>query len=729
MFERRLKILIVIFLLAIAGLVTRLYRLGVLGQEYYQNLIQESLETQGKWLDTVRGTIYDRNGRVLAEDIPVFNVCIHYKLALLYDPRFRRLVDLQFLTENPGQEHSLEDNWQNLYGKGLARAQNCLVAIAEKCGIDKTEIDNNKIPRINASIYKIRLDQARRSWFRERELSYVPVSDKDYDPDVNYVALLEADFQLKYPDELKRLEKIYATDIYEMYQPYSICEVGVDVATEIDDMFSGMVVDLEEKDVWPFGKDSQFPIEVTYDKTRVYPYRDAACHLIGQVGRYNEFSCLLVGHNEVNVDYSRYAQPDQDQLGDYHLNDRMGFWGFELACDKRLRGWRGWIKRDIEGKVVTDVPIRPGDDVQVTIDIDLQKRIARVFNGANPLGKVYKGAAVLIDVNTGQVLAAVSVPTFDLQNYFKDYDQQEINANADKKYYNRAFSYQADFYQPGSTAKVTHLLGALENGYISPGQTYDCYRDNIDWLADGSVLTGVARQVHNHGYVGPEDAIRVSCNFYFAKVANKVGYDKMISWLDKAGFGREILSWPDYTDADCVQKAFKEFKGYLRSLNSRRGVTDEEIRAMGIGLNPFAASILQVANSMATVGRDGVYLEPTLIIDKDQVKQKARRIASVANTRIVQNGMAGVIYEGGTGKNLRNLVNWDPDVLKIYAKTGSTDFSVFSSYAKAVDGRCLALAIVVESSVDGAVAAGPLSIAIYKQVAESEFNYLPKPQE
>ncbi len=136
------------------------------------------------------------------------------------------------------------------------------------------------------------------------------------------------------------------------------------------------------------------------------------------------------------------------------------------------------------------------------------------------------------------------------------------------------------------------------------------------------------------------------------------------------------------------------------------------------------ASILQIANSMATIARDGVYVSPALVAIPE-VKNDTQRIATIDNCKIVQDAMRGVIYQAdGTAYDAFLTFPWSPDQVEVFGKTGSTDYSLFSCYAKANDGRCLAIAVIAETEAHGNEVAAPLASEII--LACSELNYLPE---
>ena len=135
-------------------------------------------------------------------------------------------------------------------------------------------------------------------------------------------------------------------------------------------------------------------------------------------------------------------------------------------------------------------------------------------------------------------------------------------------------------------------------------------------------------------------------------------------------------------------------------------------------------SVLQFANSMAIIARDGVFVYPSLTLEP-AVRPRERRIASLSNVQVVQEAMRAVIYEvGGTAHQAFNPVGWNEEELSLYGKTGTTNHSLFGGFARSKSGQCLALAVVVEDKEGGGKVAAPIGRRILEICGK--LGYLPR---
>ena len=201
---------------------------------------------------------------------------------------------------------------------------------------------------------------------------------------------------------------------------------------------------------------------------RFYPFGEAFCHGMGHVGHVNHEDLL--------------ADPNpKDEARQYLPNDLIGRSGVEGLCEQALRGTKG----KIEHVLGDDTPVArseptPGKDVRLTIDIELQRELEQAFthaeiydaNNSNALPEValLHGAAIVIDVPTGEVRALASYPTYDL-NHFDDNYEQLHDDQLDTPLFNRATESQL---QPGSTVKPMVGLSAITQGLASPDTTVEC---------------------------------------------------------------------------------------------------------------------------------------------------------------------------------------------------------------------------------------------------------------
>jgi len=689
MFQRRLKILIVLVLVGLAILVARLAWLQTVRAPQYAREAVRLLQRRPAWLETVRGSIYDVKGRLLAQDVPGYRLCLHYKLTRLYDERF-----LRYCHGSNDPENSAIGTREE-FDRDRKQADRWLGELARICSVPLTEILND-IDRINDTVFVIAAARTRQGWYRTNNLACTPQPDGQ--------AILD-DLARVIPDEPQRLSAIFSpeNEVTEMRWAHPVIEpIDSDRAFTIEERFIGTMLQ---------GSDTDRPVCIKAEKMRRYIQGTSLCHIIGQL---DPVQAPALGSRPV-------GEPDEQQRRDYYLGDRQGSWGIECVFEDYLRGSRGWEQRSLDEEIAPQRRIEPvyGSDVFLTVDIDLQEQIAAVIAGKNCLETPYYGSAVVIDVPTGQVRAMVSVPGFDLNSYYQ-YDQfKAINDENDpqNRKANRGLSVN---YCPGSTIKPMILLGALEMALINGNTSFYCPGREPDkpppqcW------------SIYGHGDLAAHRAICESCNSYFIQAGQLMGSQRVVDWLRLIGMGRCIMAWPEQIEADRVLTGFRETTGHIapQGQDIPSGTT---LRFMSIGRGALDGSILQIANNMATIARNGCFQRPVLVVHP-KVDSQPVRIASLTNARIVQDAMKAVIYEpAGTAYKPFNPPIWPEQEVTLFGKTGSTENSLFGCFARAADGRCLAIAVVLDTEAHGTEVAAPLAADILRVCGR--LGYLPIPAE
>ncbi|HYF92642.1 MAG TPA: penicillin-binding protein 2 [Symbiobacteriaceae bacterium] len=256
---------------------------------------------------------------------------------------------------------------------------------------------------------------------------------------------------------------------------------------------------------------------------RYYPYGELAAHVLGHVGQV-------------------ISEEEAGQLGpDYLPGDFVGRTGVELQYDSVLRGARGFSDLEIDalfrptGHSTLRTPVTAGGNLRVTLDLDLQKTVEESlvrtlqYVSANPdwngvyFPKTNAGAAVVLDVRTGAILAMASYPTFN-----PNMPATVPNTPAEAPFLNRAIS---TAYLPGSTWKMLTGAAALESSLVTPGEEILCtgvftkVEPKKDWKPDG------------HGRQNLVQALANSCNIYFYEMGYRVGADRMADMAKRFGFG------------------------------------------------------------------------------------------------------------------------------------------------------------------------------------------------
>jgi len=689
MFQRRLLWVTALLLAGMGVLIARLLWLQVIQGQTYVAITQREFQPPGSCSETIRGRILDFRGRVLALDRPTFDICLHYELTRLYDKRYitARLASQRNATRREKIREDLE--------KQRGEADELLADLSRLCNVPFDEI-HRQIEQINDRFFLLQTVQARKRYYQS--------IDEDRPPEPNALAM-EADFIERVPDPQVRWQRIFQKEsaVWEMNQPQVVIQnVTEDIALTLEDRVIGP---------WIGAGHDKAMICIQNGKARHYPFADTSCHLLGQL---RKVPMELVSLTNSSID------PSLEELEGYRLGDRVGEWGIEYLFEKRLKGQRGWIRYNSAQQVHKQIERILGQDVILTVDVELHRKIQSFFEGNNPQQQTYRGAAVVIDIPTGQIRALVSVPTFDLNTYYQKENWQFLNItdmegeDSAKRKINRALYKN---YEPGSTIKPTLLLAALDAGIVSAYTNYSCLAHSMDILFNSHCYN------HGHGAVNAYDAIKRSCNFFFIDVGRRMGPALVIESLGRAGFGQKILAWPEGITGPTRYGSFRETRGNLWPNPSPR-----ELQFMCVGLGRLDANIVQIANSMATIARNGIFINPTLVQEPKTPVSPRRITNSPQNLRLVQHGMYGVIYEaGGTAHEAFQPISWSETEVILHGKTGSTTLnSVFGGYALAHDGRGVALAVLLEDRGGGGTVAAPIAKRIFD--ACGELGYLPPPQ-
>lgn len=292
---------------------------------------------------------------------------------------------------------------------------------------------------------------------------------------------------------------------------------------------------------------SEMPgINISVEEGRYYPMGDTAAHIIGYVTK-------IRGDDDIEALIEQGYDPATDKIGQLGVEDFAEQWLTGSTKDKQ-----GKLVAEVDsrGKVVRILEkIEPqnGNDVILTIDSRLQKAVEDILEvelekmrlGEEPYTEaplVLNGAAVVLDVHTGEVLAMASYPSFDL-NLFpngiskKDFDKLQFEDPANPLF---ATAFQGHMI-PGSVVKPAVALAALEEGVISTtGKVYDHLHYYFDSVTKSSCWSKTT-----HGWQTVQDAIRNSCNYFFIEMGMRLGIDRLNKWTDALGLsshtGLEII--------------------------------------------------------------------------------------------------------------------------------------------------------------------------------------------
>ncbi len=433
---------------------------------------------------------------------------------------------------------------------------------------------------------------------------------------------------------------------------------------------------------------------------RVYNTKLAA-HILGTVGAIWQEEW----RSDESTGYVGYADKG------YNMNDLVGKDGVEKAFEEYLHGKDGkrLITTDENGKITGELYTRepqPGGTVALTIDIDLQQvvedTLASTIQGmidkdSNERG----GAAVVIEVGTGEVLAMASYPTYDLETFNQDYE--ELVKDERLPMFNRATQ---GVYAPGSTFKLCTSVAALEEGIITPSTIIED-KGIYTYYTDPQPMCWIWRQAHTtHGRINVSQAIVDSCNYFYYEVGRLTGIKKLDEYATAFGLGQS--TGIEIGDVSGVLASPEWAESHDREWTDGQTIT----AAIGQSYNLFTP--LQLANYVATLVSGGEHYEAHLL--KNVKSYDNSRIIDVYNKgplndlnisdstmAAVTKGMHDLTYD-----SLRSA--FSRCVVEAGAKTGSaqvgTDIAngTFVAYAPYDDPE-IAIAIVVEKGGSGSLLA------------------------
>jgi len=691
MYKRRLLIFIFICILAGFVCIARLayLQLGVGGD--YRRQIEEMRILGPMQLPTIRGSIFDRGGRVLAVDKPAFYLCVNYELTRFFDDRFWGGMILQ--CQDRGQTANQAEAQLR---KDFEGRLDLLWEIIDKCAEigdrDPSEIEAG-IRRINDRIWNMRRFFA---WLGKFPNS--PLREK-YRAKGQAVPVAEAlkDFEEQFPDPDDRGRLTMAVDLKVMHQPQRLMELE----TEAELLQSQM--EFVDTDM----------VEIITQAKRVYPYSSVASQVIGWVGPARAADKQLFAH---------------DRLRRYLDDELSGKEGVEKVCEAVLRGKRGEVIYDIDSELVARSETQFGKDVTISLDIELQEEIEAFLRDPNS-NPNYDSAvgAVVIDVATSDILALVSMPVYDLNKVRQNYD--EVRDAPGAPLVSKAIY---EIYPPGSSIKPIILIAGLEEGKITPDEVISCPFEDAPrtwpncWLfREGSCHDWAWA---DEGGNNAHNAIRGSCNIYFSRLADRLEPAVLQRWLYKFGYGRRILPAPVFDESpghteggtrNLAQSAGQISTSIPRKTPQRLEeypkIAKYDRRMFGIGQSGLRATVLQVANAMAAIARGGIYKSPRLFVNESGSFSDGRKDLGIAadTLEVVRDGMRAVVNErGGTAYKAFDHNELRRMDLKVFGKTGSTEGVVnawFAGFAEDAAGRVISIAVVVEGGQSGAKDAAPLA--------------------
>lgn len=467
-------------------------------------------------------------------------------------------------------------------------------------------------------------------------------------------------------------------DGFSAASPYTILEdADIETVTKIK----------EHADLFP-------SVAVHEQPVREYLYPETATHILGRVGK---------------ISSEEYEQLKNDG---YDRNDYVGKQGAEKAFEQYLRGTDGVssVESQIDGEstnFIESVDPIPGNSVILTLDLDLQlaaeaslkKTVEDLRTSVSNNG----GAVVAVDVNSGEILASASYPTYDITEFSEKYN--EMVEDESNPMFNRAF---AGLYEPGSTFKPITTIAAIDSGVLDPDEKIET-KGEYQYL-DRTFKCNIFRtRGATHGTINVSEAIGVSCNYFFYEAGRRTGIEKIAETAEKFGLG----------SLTGVELSGEEAKGKIASPENREQNGGKwypgDVLQAAIGQSDNLFSPLALANYAATLANGGTNYKTKILkavksetdetIIKSAVPEISQTVgASKEALAAVKDGMMKVTEPGGTAYSV-----FSGFPVQVAGKTGSAQVpggtnGLFICYAPAENPQ-IAVSVVLENGDSGTMAA------------------------
>ena len=465
----------------------------------------------------------------------------------------------------------------------------------------------------------------------------------------------------------------------------------------------------------------RFPgVEIRARSFREYPYNELASHLIGYIGRVSQRDKERM---QAEIEGAKTDGPDALQASFLPGIQYVGKIGLEQSYETVLRGVPGYDQVEITAggkpvRTLSSSPSVPGKNVVLSVDIKLQYLVEQLYGN-------FRGAFVAIEPETGDVLAFVSKPNFNPNDFVEGIDSvtwKELNDSPQKPLYNRPLK---GIYPPGSTYKPFMALAALENKKRTPSQTIS----DPGYFNFGN-HTFRDDKKGGHGIVDMQKSIVESCDTYYYTLARDMGVNMMHDFMKPLGFG-QITGIDLEGETRGVLPSTEWKKNTFKKPEQQKWYEGETI-SLGIGQGYNAFTILQLAHAMANVANNGIVMKPHLVkaiedpFTRNRVlttpKESYRIDLNQENIEVIKKAMVEVNTSGtsaaafkGTGYQVGGKTG-TAQVFSLnskeYKHSATAEFlrdhALYIAFAPA-DKPTIVIAMVVENAGFGAQYAAPIA--------------------
>lgn len=712
MFHRRLVLLGAMMALAFLPLAGRLGWV-TLARGAEARASAESRLIRETWEPTVRGRILDRHGRVLAHDRPSYDLAVSYDVitgawARSQAERFARRAHRDAwsgLTPDereervrgylPAYERRVEQMWSLMAQAArvdpdqieaqrravIERVERMQAAVTAK----RLEVERERLVRAGIRVgpdEESRIRRIANAPIEEKTISHAIVSGVPDDVGFRMMRLAERDGPMFASGEAGEaaleerqplLPGLRVIDATERVYPFDLMRVEIDRSTLPGPLKGDGAMQVEVEEI----------AGLMLGSVRRVVFREDIERRRERLGEDPDLRERALTEN--GVDTGRYVPAD----------DRVGHTGIEAAMEDRLRGFRGLRRTNLQTRAVEHRAAVPGEDVRLTIDIQLQARVRAILdprtgltrvhpwhqNEHLPAGEELDAAAVVLDIPTGEILAMVSMPEPPRDG---DWSSRGLDGEALERYLavrtpfvNRAVGKP---YQPGSIVKALILCGAVREGVYTPGDrikaTGHYFPDRPDafrsWIYKQYPGTTHADQLGRDP--DDSDALMVSSNVFFFTLGDRLGPSGVAEVYRAFGVGEPFGlglggEWPG------------SIGGLSNRVNDGSDLERHDAIFLGIGQGPITWTPLHAADAYATIARGGHRIVPRLVSDEGA----APRVENLnLPSRAVRNTLDGLRravtdWDFGTGTRItigdqRERIFNAPGV-SLWGKTGTADAS------------------------------------------------------
>lgn len=614
---------IVVIVISVIFIAT-LFNLQIVNGENYREQSEKRM-LRTKNITAPRGEIYDRNGVILATnklsyDVELYKVRVSTKEQ---NDGILRLVEI--LNENSDKVYSTFPVNDDLNGFNF----------------ENTEEEQK--------------------WKKEMKLDSTLTFDQVID---KYIEKYELqDYSDNRLNQIKMIEIKYEANLngYSLFNSATIAK------------------DISQKSVAKIGEDKYkiYGISIVSVPKRYYPNGNLLSHTIGYVSK---------------ISSTEYEKEKEEG---YSVNSVVGKAGIEQSFEKYLKGKDGVIKEETDtlGNVSSQTETteaKSGDNVTLTIDYRLQKvaeeSLLNTINGLQNgtlVGKKFSdanaGAVVVLDVDSGEVLASASYPTYDINSLIGGISLKDWNALQNNSLHPMLNRVVSGTYSPGSTFKMLVGMAGLMNGKITVDEKY--YDPGIYpygyhpkcWLYTDRHMT--------HGWINIEGAIKGSCNCYFYEVGRRIGISEIVKYAKLFGLGQKTGIELSGEVAGTIAGADDKSEDGLKSPWYLGDTLSAAIGQSGSSYTP-----IQLANYIATIANGGKLNKVSLIKSVDN--EVAGTSESLADINKYTSEYTGVNFEEkDLNINSEYIDAIKKGMLSVTSETGGTSYIVFKNSDIQVAGK------------------------------------------